>query len=112
MLIILTILLPSGLIIPTHIIIVVEFNITIIAASVVVMRPCFLAIYNFSQPYFQSISEFNLSGRASNKAPNKEESTGTQQTSKTGQEIRVVREFDLASENDSKEHILLRNLNV
>lgn len=33
-------------IIPTHIIIVVEMNMTIIAASLVVMRPCFQAIFD------------------------------------------------------------------
>ncbi|KAL6904236.1 hypothetical protein GGI43DRAFT_399961 [Trichoderma evansii] len=102
----------TWLIIPTHIIIVVEFNITIIAASVVVMRPCFLAIYNFTHPYFKTVSEFTLSRRESHKASNNEESTGKEQARQTAQEIRVVREFDLASENDSKEHILLRNLNV
>ncbi|OBT84190.1 hypothetical protein VE02_06584 [Pseudogymnoascus sp. 03VT05] len=32
--------------IPTHLVIVIEFNITIIAASLVVMRPCFQAIFN------------------------------------------------------------------
>jgi hypothetical protein len=32
--------------IPTHLVIVTEFNITIIAASLVVMRPCFQAIFN------------------------------------------------------------------
>lgn len=36
-----------GLIIPTHLVIVIEFNVTIIAASLVVMRPCFQAIYEF-----------------------------------------------------------------
>jgi len=37
----------TWLIIPTHIVIVIEFNVTIIAASLVVMRPCFQAIYDF-----------------------------------------------------------------
>jgi hypothetical protein len=37
---------PPGRIIPTHIIIVVEMNMTIIAASLVVMRPCFQAIFD------------------------------------------------------------------
>lgn len=40
----------SGLIIPTHIMIVVEFNMTIIAASVVVMRPCFQAVFDVVFP--------------------------------------------------------------
>lgn len=35
----------AGLVIPTHLVIVTEFNITIIAASLVVMRPCLHAIY-------------------------------------------------------------------
>lgn len=76
--------------------IVVEMNITIIAASVVVMRPCFKAIFEF----FSSL-------RANRNAPSQGESVNTEPTS---QDIRVVRVFDLASENDSKEHILLANL--
>lgn len=30
--------------IPTHLVIVIEFNVTIVAASLVVMRPCFHAV--------------------------------------------------------------------
>ncbi|RFU73203.1 hypothetical protein TARUN_9059 [Trichoderma arundinaceum] len=40
----------TWLIIPTHIMIVVEMNITIIASSVVVMRPCFQAIFDVIFP--------------------------------------------------------------
>ncbi|QYT03393.1 PTH11-type GPCRs protein [Trichoderma simmonsii] len=40
----------TWLIIPTHIMIVVEMNITIIAASLVVMRPCFQAIFDLAFP--------------------------------------------------------------
>jgi hypothetical protein len=40
----------AGRIIPTHIMIVVEFNMTIIAASVVVMRPCFQALFDIVFP--------------------------------------------------------------
>ncbi|UKZ96984.1 uncharacterized protein TrAFT101_011751 [Trichoderma asperellum] len=87
----------TWLIIPTHIIIVVEMNITIIAASVVVMRPAFKAIF-----------EFFLSLRGSHKKSSNEESISSRE--QPNQEIRVVREFELASENDSKEHILLGNL--
>jgi hypothetical protein len=32
-------------------VIVVEFNVTIIAASLVVMRPCFQAIYDYLRPH-------------------------------------------------------------
>ncbi|KAH8129148.1 hypothetical protein LI328DRAFT_128706 [Trichoderma asperelloides] len=87
----------TWLIIPTHIIIVVEMNITIIAASVVVMRPAFKAIF-----------EFFLSLRAGHKTSSNEESISSREP--PNQEIRVVREFELASENDSKEHILLGRL--
>lgn len=40
----------TWLIIPTHLVIVVEFNVTIIAASLVIMRPCFQAIFNLLFP--------------------------------------------------------------
>lgn len=46
----LTALFTLGLIIPTHVMIVVEMNVTIIAASVVVMRPCFQAIFDIVFP--------------------------------------------------------------
>ncbi|KAJ6789954.1 hypothetical protein PWT90_09689 [Aphanocladium album] len=43
----------TWLIIPTHIMIVVEMNVTIIAASLVVMRPCFQAIFDIAFPHSQ-----------------------------------------------------------
>ncbi|KAJ3475116.1 hypothetical protein NLG97_g9570 [Lecanicillium saksenae] len=43
----------TWLIIPTHLMIVVEMNVTIIAASLVVMRPCFQAIFDLAFPHSQ-----------------------------------------------------------
>ena len=40
----------QGIIIPIHIAIVIEYNMTIIAASLIVMRPCFQAIFNWLFP--------------------------------------------------------------
>lgn len=55
---------PTGNIIPTHIMIVVEMNVTIIAASLVVMRPCFQAIFDILFPN-SSYSSHNSSRRDS-----------------------------------------------
>ncbi|OBT38692.1 hypothetical protein VE00_10842 [Pseudogymnoascus sp. WSF 3629] len=110
----------TWLIIPTHIMIVVEFNITIIAASVVVMRPCFQAIFDVAFPMSLHASH-NASSRQDSKyrggrsdgyimSPDENDSTAQREGSTGGREagtgiVKTV-DIELASKDASTEDIL------
>ncbi|KKP01046.1 hypothetical protein THAR02_06868 [Trichoderma harzianum] len=110
----------TWLIIPTHIMIVVEMNITIIAASLVVMRPCFQAIFDLAFPTSlyashnaSSRGDSNYHSRRSDGyimsldendgAVQREESTGRRGT---GERILKTVDIELASKDASTEDIL------
>lgn len=116
----LTISFLPGRIIPTHIIIVVEMNITIIAASVVVMRPCFQVIFDSLFPKSPYASH-----NASNRRPSKyhrrrsdgyivspDETEGAARClasiseCDTGTGIMKTVDIELASKDASKENIV------
>ncbi|KAK4076568.1 uncharacterized protein Triagg1_4171 [Trichoderma aggressivum f. europaeum] len=110
----------TWLIIPTHIMIVVEMNITIIAASLVVMRPCFQAIFDIAFPTSLYASH-NTSSRGESTyhsrrsdgyimslddndgAVQREESIGKRGT---GERILKTVDIELASKDASTEDIL------
>ncbi|PKK53923.1 hypothetical protein CI102_1172 [Trichoderma harzianum] len=110
----------TWLIIPTHIMIVVEMNITIIAASLVVMRPCFQAIFDLAFPTSlyashnaSSRGDSNYHSRRSDGyimsldendgAVQHDESTGRRAT---GERILKTVDIELASKDASTEDIL------
>ncbi|KAL7940497.1 hypothetical protein V8C42DRAFT_337401 [Trichoderma barbatum] len=101
----------TWLIIPTHIMIVVEMNITIIAASVVVMRPCFQAIFDvvfptslYASHNASSREDSNYRGRRSDgyiRSLDENESTV-----RGGERIVKTVDIELASKDASTEDIL------
>ncbi|EHK20460.1 uncharacterized protein TRIVIDRAFT_223784 [Trichoderma virens Gv29-8] len=110
----------TWLIIPTHIMIVVEMNITIIAASVVVMRPCFQAIFDLAFP-MSLYASHNASSRGESNYHSRrsdgyimsldENDSGVRRKDSaarhgTGERILKTVDIELASKDASTEDIL------
>ncbi|OAQ71993.2 hypothetical protein VFPPC_12682 [Pochonia chlamydosporia 170] len=103
----------TWLIIPTHIMIVVEFNMTIIAASVVVMRPCFQAMFDILFPTslyatrnasYGSKSKYR-GARLDGYIMSRDENAGSSR-GETGPGIVKTVDIELASKDASTEDIL------
>lgn len=88
----------TGRAIPTHIIIVVEMNVTIIAASVVVMRPCFQIVFDHFFPQSQYASHNSSSGAGSNSRGRR---SGGYVRSRDETDDRVHREHSISSKVES-----------